>query len=62
MEPILDFVAEIARWASVALILWGGMLTLQQLFASEYPRARSLDATARAGDHAAAAGRARLAN
>ena len=34
MEPILDFVAEIALWGSVALIVWGGMLTLQQVFAS----------------------------
>jgi len=38
MEPILDFVAEIALWGSVALILWGAMLTLQQVFASERKR------------------------
>ena len=61
MEPILDFVAEIALWGSVALILWGGMLTLQQLSASERKRERPLQPAGR-GDPAAPGGRASLAN
>jgi hypothetical protein len=61
MEPILDFVAEIALWGSVALVLWGAMLTLQQLFAPERTRARPLEPAGR-GDAAAPGGRASLAN
>ena len=61
MEPILDFVAEIALWGSVALILWGAMLTLQQLSASERKRERPREPAGR-GDPAAPGGRASLAN
>ena len=32
MEPILELVAEILLWGSVALLTWGAMLTFQQLF------------------------------
>jgi hypothetical protein len=61
MQPILDFVAEIARWGSVALILWGAMLTLQQLFATERKRERPPEPAGR-GEPAAPGGRASLAN
>ncbi|MGH8682227.1 MAG: hypothetical protein ACREVS_00585 [Burkholderiales bacterium] len=60
MEPILDFVAEIALWGSVALVLWGAMLTLQQLSAPE--RKRNRPQVAGRGDAAAPGGRASLAN
>jgi hypothetical protein len=61
MEPILDFVAEIALWGSVALVLWGATLTLQQLFAPNRKRERPMKAAGR-GDSAAPGGRASLAN
>ncbi len=61
MEPILDFVAEIALWSSVALVLWGAILTLQQLFAPNRKRERPLEPAGR-GDSAAPGGRASLAN
>lgn len=61
MGPILDFVAEIALWGSVAVVLWGAILTLQQLFAPERKRERPLEPATR-GDAAAPGGRARLAN
>jgi hypothetical protein len=61
MEPILNFVAEIALWGSVALILWGAVLTLQQLSASERKRGRPWEPAGR-GDSAAPGGRASLAN
>jgi hypothetical protein len=38
MEPILDFVAELAVWGAFALLVWGAMLTLQQVFGSERKR------------------------
>jgi TPR repeat protein len=34
MEP-LAFVAEIALWGSIALVIWGAALTLQHVFASD---------------------------
>ncbi len=52
MEPVLDFVAEIALWGSVALMVWGGILTVRQRSAPE--RKRELPA--------APGGRASLAN
>ncbi len=61
MEPILDFVAEIALWGSFALILWGGMLTLQQIFGWEFERERPRAAADR-GELAEPGRRASLAN
>jgi hypothetical protein len=61
MEPILDFVAEIALWGSVALVVWGAVLTLQQLFAPNRKRERPVEPAQR--DDAAVPGRhARLVN
>ncbi len=61
MEPILDFVAEIALWGSVALVLWGAMLTLQQLSPANTKRERPVEPAGR-GDSAGPGGRASLAN
>jgi hypothetical protein len=61
MESILNFVAEIALWGSVLLVLWGGMLTLRQLVAPERDRGRSREPAGRA-DSAAPGRHARLAN
>jgi hypothetical protein len=61
MGPILDFVAEIALWGSVALVLWGAMLTLQQLFGSERKRERPLEPAGRGEPATTPGGRASLA-
>jgi len=61
MEPILNSVAEIALWGSIALVLWGGMLTLRQLVAPERDRRRSRKPAGRA-DSAAPGRHAGLAN
>jgi hypothetical protein len=61
MELILNFVAEIALWGSIALFLWGGMLTLQQLFHPERKRPR-LPQPAGRREAAAPGGGAGLAN
>jgi hypothetical protein len=61
MEPILNFVAEIALWGSVALVLWGAVLTLRQLFAPVRDRQRSREPAGRP-DSAAPGRHARLAN
>ncbi len=55
MEPILNFVAEIALCGSVALLLWGAVLTLQQLFAPNAKRGRPVEPARR--DAAAVPGR-----
>jgi hypothetical protein len=61
MEPILNFVAEIALWGSIALFFWGGMFTLQRLFHPERKRPRSPHAAGR-GEPAAPGRGASLAN
>lgn len=61
MAPILDFVAEIALWGSVALLLWGAMLTLQQSFDSEPERKRPQEPAGR-GEPTTPEGHASLAN
>ena len=61
MEPILNSVAEIALWGSIALVLWGGMLTLRQLVAPERDPRRSREPAGRA-DSAAPGRHAGLAN
>jgi hypothetical protein len=62
MEPILDFVAEIALWGAVALLLWGAMLTLQQLFGWEFKRERPVKPAGRGEPATTPGGRASLAN
>jgi hypothetical protein len=49
MEAILNHVAELMRWGSVALLVWGGVLTLGQMLAraeGPAPRLASADAPA----------------
>ena len=46
MEPILEFVAEILLWGSVALLTWGAMLTFQHLFSPARKRVARRDPAA----------------
>jgi hypothetical protein len=61
VAPILDFVAEMALWGAVALLVWGAMLTLQQLADSERKRERPQEPAGR-DEAAAPAGPATLAH
>lgn len=38
METIMTHVADLLFWGSTALLVWGAVLTIGQIFAAEKPR------------------------
>jgi hypothetical protein len=55
METILNNVAGLFSWSSAALLVWGVVLTLGQVFAADKPRSRA------SAEHAPNQRRGRLA-